>query len=296
MAIMLRSSIVLSAVVACSLLAPSLAFAAGEGNVCTASYEKAQYLRRDKKLRAARKELLTCSQATCAGAIVSDCTTWMGEVDKIIPSVVFDARDSKGNSVADVKVTMDGEVLQTKLDGVAVQVDPGSHQFHFEPADGAPGDQTVLVLEGEKARVITFAMGGAVATGPTPGQPPAQPPPDDKGSSWNGTKTVAVVVGGVGVVSLAVGIIFGAMGSSGTSCKPNCTSDQVSSIKSNLVLSDIFIPVGLVGLGAGIVLYLTSGGSSHASASTGINLTHGIRLDASPVKNGGATFGLHGSF
>jgi hypothetical protein len=154
----------------------------------------------------------------------------------------------------------------------------------------------VLVLEGEKARVITYTLSGATATGPGQGQPPAQAP-SDTGSSWNGTKTAAVVVGGVGVVSLAVGIIFGAMGSSGTSCKPNCTDDQVSSIKSNLVLSDIFIPVSIVGLAGGVVLYLVSGGSTHASASstTGLNISHGVRLDASPTKDG-ATFGLHGSF
>jgi hypothetical protein len=309
MAIMHRSSIVLSAFVACSLLVPSLveqsAFAAGEGNVCTAAYEKAQYLRRDKKLRAARKELLTCSQTTCNAAIVSDCTQWMSEVDKTIPTVVFDARDSKGQSVADVKVSMDGEVLQTKLDGTAIQVDPGSHAFHFEMADGTSGDQQVLVLEGEKARVITYTIAGATPAGGGTTEPPKNQP--DQQSS-GGSKTLAYVVGGVGVASLAVGIIAGALGSSqassdkdpkppaGNGCAPTCGDDEVSSIKTKLIISDIFIPVGIVGIGAGVVLYLVSGnGHASASTSTGLNLTHGVRFDASPAHNG-ATFGLHGSF
>jgi hypothetical protein len=204
-----------------------------------------------------------------------------------------------------VKVSMDGEILQSTLDGTAIQVDPGTHTFHFEPTDGVPGDQQVLVLEGEKARVITYAISGAVAA--PPGQPPPGQPSPEQPSSWNGTKTAAVAVAGVGVVSLAVGIIVGAMGSSQASsdksaggCAPpggpaGCSDDEVSSIKTKLIVSDILIPVGIVGVGAGIVLYLTSGGSSKASASTGLNLTHGVRLDASPVKNG-ATFGLHGSF
>jgi hypothetical protein len=302
MEIMHRSSIVLSAVVACSLLVPSLveqnAIAAGEGNVCTTSYEKAQYLRRDKKLRAARKELITCSQATCPGAIVSDCTQWMSEVDKIIPSVVFDARDSKNQSLADVKVSMDGEVLQSKLDGTAVQVDPGTHTFHFEMADGTSGDQQVLVLEGEKARVITYSVPVTPGGGST--EPPKNQP--DQPSS-GGSKTLAYVVGGVGVASLAVGIIVGAMGSSQASsdkstggCAPNCSDDEVSSIKTKLIVSDIFIPVGIVGIGAGVALYLLSGnGHASASTSTGLNLSHGVRFDASPTRDG-ATFGLHGSF
>lgn len=301
MTIMHRSRIVLSAVVACSFLVPSIAFAAGEANVCTASYEKAQYLRRDKKLRAARKELLTCSQTTCAAAIVSDCTTWMSEVDKIIPSVVFDVRDSKGQSLADAKVSMDGEVLQTKLDGTAIQVDPGSHTFHFDLADGTSGDQQVLVLEGEKARVITYTMTGAATGGNGQTTQPPQNPPDQPSSG--GSKTLAYVVGGVGVASLAVGIIFGAMGSSQASsdkasggCAPHCGDDEVSSIKTKLIVSDIFIPVGIVGIGAGVVLYLVSGnGHASASTSTGLNLSHGVRFDASPTRDG-ATFGLHGNF
>ncbi|MEO7112860.1 MAG: hypothetical protein ABI183_20625 [Polyangiaceae bacterium] len=297
-----RSTIVLSAVVACSFLVPSIALAAGEGNVCTTSYEKAQYLRRDKKLRAARKELLTCSQTTCAAAIVSDCTQWMSEVDKIIPSVVFDVRDTKGQSIADAKVSMDGEVLQTKLDGTAIQVDPGNHTFHFDLADGTSGDQQMLVLEGEKARVITYTITG-VAAGTGNGQTtqPPQNPPNQPSSG--GSKTLAYVVGGVGVASLAVGIIFGAMGSSQASsdkasggCAPKCGDDEVSSIKTKLIMSDIFIPVGIVGIGAGVVLYLVSGnGHASASATTGLTVTHGVRLDASPTRDG-ATFGLHGSF
>ncbi|MEO8877037.1 MAG: hypothetical protein ABI461_15705, partial [Polyangiaceae bacterium] len=270
---MLRSSVVLAAIVASSLVAPPV-FAAGEGNACTASYEKAQYLRRDKKLRAARKELLTCSQTSCPAAIVSDCTTWMSEVEKIIPSVVFDARDSKGQSVASVKVSMDGELLQNKLDGVAIQVDPGTHTFRFEPDQGAPGEQQVLVLEGEKARVITFAMasatnGGGAQTAPGPEQPKPEP------RSGSGTKTIAYVVGGVGVAALATGIIFGALGSSQASadkdgsskCAPNCSDDEVSSIKTKLIISDVLIPVGIVGIGAAVVLYLTSGSSK--STTTG---------------------------
>ncbi len=109
-------------IVALALLASSVpartAFAADStGAACASAYEKAQYLRRDKKLRAAHKELLVCSQSTCPAAVVGDCTQWLSEVEKGTPTVVFDARDPKGQSLADVKVYMDGELLQNKLDG-----------------------------------------------------------------------------------------------------------------------------------------------------------------------------------
>ncbi|MGH7284829.1 MAG: hypothetical protein ACRELY_25160 [Polyangiaceae bacterium] len=269
---------------------------------CASAYEKAQYLRRDKKLRAAHKELLVCSQATCPAAVVSDCTQWLSEVEKGTPTVVFDARDPKGQSVADVKVYMDGELMQNKLDGTAVQVDPGTHTFRFEPAVGTAGEQQVLVLEGEKTRVITFALTGVPAPGGNPGGGQSngnQGGGTEQPSPGSAQKTIGIAVAGVGVVALGAGIIFGAMGSSQASsdknaggCAPNCSDDEVSSIKTKLIMSDIFIPVGVVAVAAGVVLYLTAGGSSKAAATTGSNHIH---FDAAPTR-GGASFGLGGSF
>ncbi|MEO8800958.1 MAG: hypothetical protein ABI551_23905 [Polyangiaceae bacterium] len=291
------SPFVVVSVLASSLPLATPAFAADtDATACANAYEKAQYLRRDKKLRAAHKELLVCSQTTCPQAVVGDCSTWLAEVEKGTPSVVFDARDSKGSSVSDVKVSMDGELLQSKLDGIAVQIDPGNHTFHFEPAKGTPGDQTALVLEGEKTRVITFTITGP-GTGDAGG--PVEPPPAQAHSSWTGQKTTAVIVGGVGVVALGAGIIFGAMGSGQASsdknpggCAPNCSDDEVSSIKTKLIISDVLIPVGIVGLAAGVVLFLTA---PKGSSSTTVGLSRQIHFDATPTRNG-AQLGVHGSF
>ena len=292
-------------IVALALVASSLpvrtAYAAdGTAAACASAYEKAQYLRRDKKLRAAHKELLVCSQTSCPAAVVSDCTQWLSEVEKGTPTVVFDARDPKGQSVADVKVYMDGELLQNKLDGTAVQVDPGTHTFRFEPASAPAGEQQVLVLEGEKTRVITFSITGAASSGHAEQNGnSSQGGAAVETSSGGGTKAVGLILAGVGVAALAGGIVFGAMGSSQASsdkdpggCAPNCSDSEVSSIKTKLILSDVLIPVGIVGIGAGVVLFLTAGGSSKSATTTGANKIH---FDAGPTK-GGASFGLSGSF
>src|SRR5437764_301792 len=63
---------------------------------CNSSYEKAQVLRRARKLRAARDELLFCSQSGCPGAITTDCGPWLKEVEGGMPSVVIVARDASG--------------------------------------------------------------------------------------------------------------------------------------------------------------------------------------------------------
>jgi hypothetical protein len=45
--------------------------------------------------------------------------------------------------VSDVRVTVDGRELTTRLDGRPIPIDPGKHAFHFERG-GATFDETVL--------------------------------------------------------------------------------------------------------------------------------------------------------
>ena len=107
-------------------------------NACIASNEKAVALKKSGKLVDARKELVTCAADACPDAIKAACRKRAGEITAMMPGVVFDVRDSTGNSVTQVKVTIDGAPFIDHLDGLAVPVDPGPHKFTFEVA-GQPG-------------------------------------------------------------------------------------------------------------------------------------------------------------
>ncbi len=56
-------------------------------------------------------------------------------------AIVFEAKDGAGNDLVAVTVTMDGQRVTDKLDGLPLQLDPGEHRFTFEseglPTDGA---------------------------------------------------------------------------------------------------------------------------------------------------------------
>jgi hypothetical protein len=193
--------------------APSTA-RADDKQACSAAYAQTQTLRREGKLFSARAEALICMRDVCAEFIRTDCATWFGEIESSQPTVVFEVRDAAGQETSAVRVSLDGKPWLEKLDGSAKAVDPGQHVIRFE-IDGAPGlDQTVQIREGEKNRKLTTTFQKTEAPQVTPKSAPTAPaagvPGPDQGAPE--TRSIAPwVVGGVGIVGLAVGGILGAV-------------------------------------------------------------------------------------
>jgi len=139
---------------------------ADDKQVCSDAYKQAQTLRDAHKLTSAREQLRICGRAECPGFIAKDCAGWLKDVEPRIPSVVLVAKNAAGSDLTEVKVTMDGAPLVTKLDGLAVDVDPGVHVFVFEASDGK-AEQKVVVTEGGKAQRVAATL-GATGTAPIP--------------------------------------------------------------------------------------------------------------------------------
>src|SRR5262249_35056857 len=97
--------------------------------VCASASERAQQLRDDGKLRAAREQLVACAQRRCPSVIQGFCERLLSEVESDLPSVVVTARDAQGRDLEDVRVTVDGTPLVEHLGGTALWVDPGAHTF-----------------------------------------------------------------------------------------------------------------------------------------------------------------------
>ncbi|XXX82429.1 hypothetical protein WMF30_27110 [Sorangium sp. So ce134] len=165
------------AVAAALALTGARAHAEPHKRACAAAYERAQGLRRDGKLLAARQALIACSQPTCPAAAVADCGPWLAEVEQSLPTVVIAARDAHGRERLDVRVLVDGRLLAAALDGKALPVDPGPHTFRYEPASGPAVEERVVIREGEKNRAITVTLGASSAGAPASAPPPAAAAP-----------------------------------------------------------------------------------------------------------------------
>ncbi len=233
-----------------ALVAPSLAFADSKAE-CVAASEKAQQLRDDRKLIEARVEFLACARDTCPTAVKKDCADQLADVDKRTPSVVVHAKDKNGQDLVAVHVTSDGAVLTEQLDGRSIPLNPGLHTFRFESGSDSQ-EQKIVLSEGEHDRAVAVQLGQpAVVVGP-----PIEP------HTKKGVPVAAFIVGGVGLVSMAVAPIFYAMGLSQKSgdektCAPpngtGCTNDEINSIQTKLVIGDVFMIGGAVILAGGLI-------------------------------------------
>ncbi len=270
-----------------SFSAPALAL---DKEQCVAASESAQKLRTQKKLRAARKELITCAQEDCPAIVKKDCVTWLSEVEESVPSIVISARDGSGNDLSDVQVSIDGEKLTDKLDGTSIAVDPGSHTFRFETKGVAPVESKVVIREGERNRPIAVTLGEK----PAPPPPPAVVAPPKEPEKLEPTRTIPTATWVFGAVSLVGFAGFAYFGLSGRAdkqhlldtCAPYCDKDQENPASTKFIFADISLGVGVVSLGLATVFALTSRDEPKKTA---------VRVDVVPLASGGAAM-IAGSF
>lgn len=238
-----RRCLVVHAVSTSVLLAPGAANA--DKAECLQAYESAQRQRKAGALGKAREAAVVCAATECPTLIKSDCTTWVAELERAIPTVVVVAK-SDGREVSDVRVSVDGRRLADALTGKALAVDPGERHFVFE-RQGARVDRTINVREGEKLRRVTLSFDP-----PAPAEKPAAAAPSP----------TTYALASVGVLGLGGFIFFGAKGLSGRSdledCKGRCRQSDVDDVKADFTRADVSLAVSLVAFGAATYLYFSS--------------------------------------
>ncbi len=129
-----------------------------ERRACEIAYKNALQLEQSAHLRQARDLLLSCAKSACGSSLRQRCTVRYAQLESDIPSVVPLVTTEAGEPRVDVPVTMDGEQLTPRLDGRALPVDPGLHEFSFT-ADGAViNTQKVMIVQGQRNRPIAVSM------------------------------------------------------------------------------------------------------------------------------------------
>jgi hypothetical protein len=148
-----------AALVSCAILSTWASAATADVlQQCLAANDSAQDLRKAGKLHAAREKLALCLAASCPGPVRADCSERLTEIGRAMPSVVLDVKDAGGNDVSAVRVTLDGEKIADRVNGAAIEVDPGEHRFVFV-AEGAPSvEKIVIAKEGDKERRVDVVV------------------------------------------------------------------------------------------------------------------------------------------
>lgn len=264
-------------VLTAALLAPGPAQADDKAD-CIAAFEEAQTALASGKLTVAIPKFAVCSRDVCPQSMQKRCVEKATEASSLLPSVVLSATDGANNAVVDAKVTVDGVVVATVLDGKAIPLDPGLHTFRFEKEGLAPVERRVAIKEAQKGQSVAVQFAPTEPVAPpvvpvvapvVPTPPPVvtpEPPTTASRSSWTPLRWTGLAAGAAGVVGIGVGSAFGvtafskwsdAKAQCGTSCAP---SSQASSTKSTGEtdgnISTVAFIAGGVLVATGVVLFL----------------------------------------
>jgi hypothetical protein len=199
----------------------------------------------------------------------------LANLEKTLSNLVIAVADSEP---AALEVRQDGAVVGKAGWGSPIPVDPGDHKITATAPGAKPRE--VIVAIPEQGQTITATLPPieylptATATTPLPTPGVAEPsaaqggaPPSDARPAVSHRRTIALVVGGVGVVGLGVGTVFGLTAKS-TYDKSNghCNGDHCDSTGhdfrasafSKAEVSDIAFGVGAAALIGGAVLWFTA--------------------------------------
>ncbi|MCU0655741.1 MAG: hypothetical protein MUF64_10790 [Polyangiaceae bacterium] len=218
---------------------------------CLDAYERGQEARQAGKLREARGKFAVCAQVSCPGLFVSDCARWGEEVQQVIPTVIFSGVGAAGEETSAIKVYMDGVALAEKVDGRAVEVDPGEHSFVFEH-EGVTQKKVLVVRQGERDRLVPISFARASAPRSTPAAEQASGPGSSRGPT-------AFLVGGIAGLGLGLGMGAWALSLKGKMesgcdaasrfCKDEASRDAAKLGGTVATVSTVGALVGLVSLG-----------------------------------------------
>lgn len=273
-----------AASLAVSTVLSGTAALADDKAACLQAASQGQTLRDAHKLVEAREQFQTCARQGCPAVVRRDCANWFDAVGADLPTVIVSAKDGAGKDLVDVRVVVDGRVLTTKLNGEAVPMNPGVHAFHWELADGTSADRQVPVTEGHTNQTVEAVL-----------QSPSAPPPPETSAARSSSgspgawKVAGFVLGGVGIVGLAVGAVFGVMavsdkGSAHCDANGYCDPGPLADARSAATVSTIAVAIGggLLATGVALVLFAperrTGGVSIRATPTVGTRQS-GLRLE-----------------
>lgn len=216
-----------------------------DADACADTAEKGQLLKIKGKLREARRTFLECVKDACPPLVRKDCGQFLVDLESAMPTIVVAAREPNGGDLTDVRVLVDGELLTARLEGKALAMDPGVHKFRFEAKGRVTVEQTIVVREGERNRVI----GVTLASDEVPATVVDKP----------STPVGAWVAASIGLAGFGTFAAFGLSARSEFNdlekrCGTRCPESDVDRVRGRALVADIGLAVGI--LGAGIATYL----------------------------------------
>ena len=223
---------------------------------CVAAFERGQDLDLAGRLLEARSVLAECSRIECPALVREECASVADRVNERIPRVVVVVNRGE-RPLIDVRVLVDGRELQTKIDGIGREIDPGVRVFRAE-VDGAATQRRVTIVEADRRQKVVLELDDApgARTGETlPPAPEGEPPEGDSPQDTSTEVPTGVyVLGAVAAAGLGSFAYFGLTGESKQdeleTCRPFCRQEDVDTVRRHYVIADVSLGVAVLSIGA----------------------------------------------
>lgn len=154
---------------------------------CLAASDASLELETQEKLLATRDALRICASLSCPPEVRDECARRIELVEQNIPRVLCEVRDEGGRVRHDARLTIDGQASAAAAHET-IELEPGTHSLKAEAPGLLPMVRNVTVRARERSRLVRFVLPAAGGLAPR--------------------RAAALVVGGVGVASLATASVF----------------------------------------------------------------------------------------
>jgi hypothetical protein len=272
--------------------------ASGRARDCSAVYEAAREQELAGHLHEATLIFQNCAIDSCSNPVRQTCQAKLFRLELDVPSVVPLVKDDAGEPIVDVQVTMDGRLIASRLDGRALSVDPGLHEFVFRADGSVIGRQRLVIAQGQRNRelwVALPALEGATTSQPTAavnhGAAPTAELSDHAQASaarthaeatpprhvnlsepeGHGPGAAPYLLGGTALLGAGAYVLMSTWARGDNrqlkNCSPNCSADSVSHIRSLYLAADISLGVAIASaLGSAALFVFSGSGSKDESA------------------------------
>jgi hypothetical protein len=225
---------------------------ADELTQCVNAHAEAQLLAKQGKLLSAKARYTSCkSTAGCPAEVRGSCSELLSEVQAQLPSVLVEFRDSRGEEWSAARLEIDGIPRNDGLNGLPIELDPGSHVFAIDAGAHGSARVRVLLLAGARGRRISLRAPRL------PERTHVEEPGGMPASAW--------ILGSVGAVSLVTGAVFGALAlherselESRCPCTESELGDDYDRMRRLGVAADVAFVGGAVLVGVAVVLAVSS--------------------------------------
>ena len=232
---------------------------------CVAAHAQGQRLSKAGRIREAVIALGQCAVEACPAILSGECSVWLAEAERDLPSVLVEAIAFDGLPVVAQSLRIDGaHVAPSEVH----DLDPGDHTVVITTADGSTASSTFSVVRGEQRKRISVrlpapsapakpATAGPVSAPATTAVPPPRPCPA------TGTRLAPSAVPYLwasAATGAAAFVSFAWFGLSGRSkerdmdrdCAPFCAQSDVDSMHRDYVVADVSAALGVAALGVSL--------------------------------------------